>query len=243
MTTNPVAAVERITLPHRVEFAVLSAEDVMALARSAPTEQDAALITTAAFTGLRLGELRALRWRDVSWAKRYIYVRRSYTGQGEKSPKSGRARSIPLSDPVACVLDALSQREQLTGADDRVFCSGAGGVRDDGQIRDMFYAALELAGIDRDRGTGKQLVFHDLRHTFGTIAVEKFPLPTVQAWMGHSSITTTMGYVHHVDKHHEADALSALIEGGEDFHPPFIPLDLDDDFRPPAGDERSSAAS
>jgi integrase len=54
---------------------------------------------------------------------------------------------------------------------------------------------------------------HDLRHTFGTMAVEKFPLPTVQSWMGHSAITTTMAYIHHIDKHDEADALSALIEG------------------------------
>ena len=84
---------------------------------------------------------------------------------------------------------------------------------DDGQIRDMFYAALKTAGIDRDRGTGKDLVFHDLRHTFGTMAVEKFPLPTVQAWMGHADIQTTMRYVHHRDRGDEADALSALIEG------------------------------
>ena len=213
ITTNPVAAVERITVARRVEFAVLNVEEVLALARATPTEQDAALITTAAFTGLRLGELRSLRWRDIAWAKRYIHVRRSFTGKGEKAPKSGKARSVPMSDQVARVLDALSNRERFTGPDDRVFTTPAGGVLDDGQIRDTFYAALVDAGIDRDRGTGKSLVFHDLRHTFGTMAVEKFPLPTVQAWMGHSAIATTMIYVHHVDKHGEADALSALIEG------------------------------
>ena len=77
----------------------------------------------------------------------------------------------------------------------------------------MFYAALVRARIDRDRGTGKDLVFHDLRHTFGTMAVERFPLPTVQAWMGHADIQTTMRYVHHRDRGDEADALSTLIEG------------------------------
>jgi integrase len=213
MTSNPVAHVERVGIRRRTEFAVLTVEEVMALARVAPTEQDAALITVAAFTGLRLGELRALRWRDVAWSKHYVHVRRSYTGTGEKTPKSGKARSVPLSDPVARALDALSKREHSIGLDDRVFCSATGGVLDDGQIRDMFYAALEHAGIDRDRGTGKLLVFHDLRHTFGTMVVEKFPLPTVQAWMGHSAIATTMLYVHHIDKHDEADALSSLIEG------------------------------
>src|SRR5256885_2305641 len=102
---------------------------------------------TAAFTGLRLGELRALRWRDIAWEKRYVHVRRSQTGTGEKTPKSGKARSVPLSDPVARALDALSKREHFTGPDDRVFCSVTGGVLDEGQIREMFYAALSAAGI------------------------------------------------------------------------------------------------
>lgn len=212
-TSNPTEHVERVPIARPTEFAVLSAEEVMAVARATPTEQDAALITTAAFTGLRLGELRALRWRHVAWGKRYIQVRRSFSERDEKVPKSGKARSVPLSDPVARVLDALSKREWFTGPDDLVFCSVVGGVRDEGQIRDMFYAALQAAGIDRDRGTGKDLVFHDLRHTFGTMAVERFQLPTVQAWMGHADIQTTMRYVHHRDRGDEADVLSDLIEG------------------------------
>jgi integrase len=44
---------------------VFSPEEVWALARGADSEQDAAIYLTAAFTGLRLGELLALRWRDV----------------------------------------------------------------------------------------------------------------------------------------------------------------------------------
>jgi integrase len=211
--SNPVVYVERVAVRPSTEFAVLDVEEVMALTRAAPTEQDAALISVAAFTGLRLGELRALRWRDVNWSRRYIQVRRSFSDTVEKTPKSGKARSVPLPDPVARALDALSQRDQHTGPDDRVFCTAVGGVLDEGQIREMFYVALAPAGIDRDRGTGKDLVFHDLRHTFGTMAVEKFPLPTVQAWMGHADIQTTMRYVHHRDRGDEADALSALIDG------------------------------
>ena len=44
------------------------------------TEQDAALILVAAFTGLRLGELRGLRWRDVDFANQLVHVRRSHYG-------------------------------------------------------------------------------------------------------------------------------------------------------------------
>jgi integrase len=161
----------------------------------------------------RARELRGLRWRDVNFADKLVHVRRSYTGAGEGPPKSGNARSVPLIDTAARALDGLSRRECFTGADDRVFCSPTGGVLDEGQIRDMFYATLELASIDRDRGTGKLLVFHDLRHTFGTLAVQTFPLSDVRAYMGHANIATTMVYVHHTPQHGAADRLEQLVSG------------------------------
>lgn len=200
VTTNPVAAVERISVKRRPEFAVLTPVEVQALARATTTKQDAALILTAAFTGLRLGELRGLRWRDVDFTNRLVHVRRSHYGAAattEGPPKSGQSRSVPLIDLAARALDDLSRRDRFTAPDDRVFCAPTGDVLDDGRIRAAFYAALDAAGIDRDRGTGKALVFHDLRHTFGTIAVQAFPLSDVQAFMGHADIETTMTYVHH----------------------------------------------
>ena len=52
---------------------------------------------------------------------------------------------------------------------------------------------------------------HDLRHTFGTLAVQGFPLTDVQAFMGHANIETTMIYVHHVPQHDAADRFTALL--------------------------------
>jgi integrase len=52
---------------------------------------------------------------------------------------------------------------------------------------------------------------HDLRHTFGTLAVRVFPLSDVQVFMGHADIATTMIYVHHVPQHDAADNLGALV--------------------------------
>jgi len=72
----------------------------------------------------------------------------------------------------------------------------------------MFYAALKTAGIDRDRGTVQLLRFHDLRHTFGTIAAEKFALPTVQSWMGHADVQTTMNLYGWVSDDAELRALA-----------------------------------
>jgi integrase len=55
------------------------------------------------------------------------------------------------------------------------------------------------------------LRFHDLRHTFGTLAVQEFALSDVKAYMGHADIATTMIYVHHVPQHDAADRLSARL--------------------------------
>jgi integrase len=61
-----------------------------------------------------------------------------------------------------------------------------------------------------DAQPDNRIVFHDLRHTFGTLAVQAFPLSDVMAMMGHAEISTTMIYVHHVPQHDAAARLTAL---------------------------------
>jgi integrase len=206
LPSNPVLGVERQPIRRSGDFRVLSADQVEALARAAGDERDAALFRTAAFTGMRMGELLALRWRDVDWAKHLVHVRRAYTEYQEDVPKSGRVRSVPLVDQVARALDELSRRERFTGADDLVFENGFGEHLEPSALRRRFYAALDRAGIDRLR-------FHDLRHSFGTLAVQVFPLSDVKAYMGHADIATTMIYVHHVPLVDAAARLSAALSG------------------------------
>ncbi|MEA2364088.1 MAG: hypothetical protein QOD71_3233 [Thermoleophilaceae bacterium] len=83
--------------------------------------------------------------------------------------------------------------------------NSTGGVVDDGKLRRRFRAALDRAGAERLR-------FHDLRHTFGTLAVQAFPLTDVKAYMGHADLSTTMIYVHHVPRHDAADRLGRLLD-------------------------------
>lgn len=88
LPTNPVAAAERQPSHHHGDIQVLDPGDVTLLAGHARDEQDAAFYTVAAFTGLRLGELLALRWGDVDFAKRIVHVRWSYVGRRVDRPKT-----------------------------------------------------------------------------------------------------------------------------------------------------------
>ena len=122
ITANPAEDAERVTVRRPGDFRVLSPEEVEALARAASCEQDAAIFLVAAYTGLRLGELRGLRWADVGFAKRTVHVRRNIPAHGvERVPKSGKVRSVPLVDRAAEVLDGLSRRGDWTSR--RTSCS------------------------------------------------------------------------------------------------------------------------
>jgi integrase len=209
---NVAADAEKVSVTPPVEFAVLSPAEVFEVARHAADKQIGTMIAVAALTGLRMGELLALRWRDVDFTNRLVHVRRNRVGSRERRPKGRLARSVPLADQAARALDGLSRRERFTDPGDLVFAGPTAGHLGDKRVRRGLYEAMAAAGIDRDRGTGKEFVFHDLRHTFGTTAVRIYPLSDVQAYMGHQDVGTTMRYVHHVPQHGAADRLSALFE-------------------------------
>lgn len=172
------------------------------------------VIRFAAYTGLRFGELRALRWRDIDRAGESLRVPRNAPTSAPagarrvKAPKSKRGRSVPLIDLAAEVLDRVAALGYPTGHEALIFPTRSGGMLDVGRVRDAFYSGLEAAGLGYLRDKDNPMTLHDLRHTFGTIAVRKLPLTDVQEYMGHADIQTTMRYVHHRPRRDAARLLS-----------------------------------
>ncbi len=194
---NPAALVEKPPVARTGDLEVFTPEEVWALVRAAGSEQDGAIFLTAAFTGLRRGELLALRWRDVDFPRSVIRVRASYAAGVVTSPKSGKVRSVPLAPDVASALARLGQRKLFTGDDDLVFVGDAGGFVDGSALRRRYDTALARAGL-------RKLRFHDLRHTFGTTMIGRADIRRVQEWMGHSDIQTTMKYLHYAPREEDA---------------------------------------
>jgi integrase len=198
LPSNPVQDLDRPhTAPSAGGIDVFSPEEVLALVRHADDEQDAALFLTAAFTGLRQGELVALRWRDVDFPGEHVRVTASFTNGALTSPKSGRVRSVPMAPAVAEALARLSQREHRTRDDDLVFPGAVGTYLDPSALVKRYKRALAAAGL-------RALRFHDLRHTFGTTMIRKADIVRVQEWMGHADIETTRKYLHFVPRPDDA---------------------------------------
>jgi integrase len=205
LAANAAAEVEKPPVGHSGEIQVFSPEEVWALVRAAASETDAALFLTAAFTGLRLGELLALCWRDVDFAGSVIRVRASYAAGALTSPKSGKVRAVPMAPDVASALAQLGQREHWTADDDLVFPGATATYLNGSALRQRYKASLERAGL-------RSLRFHDLRHTFGTRMIAKADIRRVQEWMGHADIQTTMRYLHYAPRAEDAALVAEAFE-------------------------------
>jgi integrase len=208
LPANPVANVERRPSAKRGNIDVFSREEVLALVRAATSEQDGTIYLTAAFTGLRLGELLALRWRDVDFANSAVHVRQSFTNGRVDTPKSGHERTVPMADEVAKALAKLGKRDHHVEDDNLVFCGSQGGHLAGHRLRDRYKAALDKAGL-------RALRFHDLRHTFGSHAIRTADSREVMEWMGHQDLATTQRYLQFKPRQDAARRISAAFRAGD----------------------------
>jgi integrase len=212
-TSNPVAATDRPEAEQAdPDIRFLNLAELEALlagaAKRAEGQEDAGqpdvrahtdhvLYLAAAMTGMRLGEIVALRWRDVDWSASLIRVRRNYTRGNLGTPKSRRSsRALPMAERLSTELDRHFKRSLYRGDDDLVFCHPqTGDPYDSSQVRIRFYGAMKFAGMGHRCGRDGGITFHSLRHTFGTrMAAAGVPMRTLQEWMGHRNLATTEIY-------------------------------------------------
>ena len=141
---------------------------------------DVALIKLAFFTGLRKSELFNLEWNNVDLDNKRIFLYET---------KGGKNQAIIITDnAVQVLLDIKDKCSDST----LVFPSKLGGKRND--VKKLWSRIKKAANIRSD------IRFHDIRHTFGTLATATIPVKIVQKMMTHKDIKTTLRYAHIQEK-------------------------------------------
>lgn len=161
-------------------------DDELAQLLAATEEPWRTVVLVAARTGLRQGELRALRWVDVDLRGGKLMVRQSAWTDQLGTPKGGRSREVPLSDEAIAALEAHPRH--LHGG--LVFGGNDGQMRMEDAWQWAIHKAVDAAKLG-------VLGWHTLRHTFAShLVIRGVSLLTVKDLLGHADIRTTMRYAH-----------------------------------------------
>lgn len=209
---NPCRRI-RFQQEEAVEQRVLTLEEQTRLRACADTEALPALL--GLYTGMRLGEVCALKWSDIDWEKRIVTVRRTVQRMAKLSveggcrtilaigqPKSTRSRRvIPLADFLMPLLRRLFEEKQ---GSEYVFGNGARAAEPRTMQRRFKRLAARLGLND--------VHYHALRHSFSTRLLELgVDLKTVSVLLGHASARITLDYYAHSLPEQQRNAIQRLV--------------------------------
>lgn len=170
---NPCRRVRKFKLDNRRERVLSKDEEQRLLTALASPRKEylRVMVLLALHTGMRRGEIGRLTWRDIDFAQRRLFVRRT---------KTGRNGFVPMNRTVD---DLLGSLPRAAGDDETLLFE----VK---WIESAWRKVCEEAKIT-------DLRFHDLRHTFATRMLETgASLQDVRDFLGHTSASTTLRYTH-----------------------------------------------
>ncbi len=199
---------DMVDVPQRAhhEMKPLTVEEARHLLETAKDHPLEALFVLALTTGLRRGEILALKWSDINLDKKTIQVQRIFTrvpGQRyiEAEPKTKKSRrSVSLTSNAVELLKQHKKRQseaKLKASsqwveNNLVFCTSLGTPYNPSKLLERFSTLLKRAGLPHMR-------FHDLRHSAATILLAMNVHPKiVQELLGHNQISMTMDLYSHV---------------------------------------------
>ena len=150
------------------------------------------MILLSLFTGARKGSVRGLKWRDINFASKEIVF------QAESS-KTAKTNIVPMTEKLSMILSLWKKQNNISNSiadGNKYVFTGRDGITPlDASCPRCWKKLLEEAKIECFR-------WHDLRHTFATLLVQKgVDIETLKNLMGHSNINTTAIYLHSTNKH------------------------------------------
>lgn len=193
LSINPARGVKFPPQPLRAEPVILTGESFSKLLGELK-EPYRTMVALLGLTGLRIGELIALRWRALDLDVGTLQVRESVFQGQVQQPKSQRAiRTVPLG-PVACrTLREHLERRRPSSSEALVFPNERGGPHSESNlIQRVLRPAAVAAGLGR-------VTFHQMRHVHSSILHDlKVPPKIAQQQLGHATVDTTLRIYTHV---------------------------------------------
>jgi integrase len=215
LSRNPADSVD----PPKVEWKPVQTYDLPQTADVIETFRGRPLfipVLLAALCGLRRGEICALRWKNVDLAGRQLSVVESLeqtkTGLRFKSPKSGKGRTVALSETVvdelwayrACRAQEMLRLGVGLSDEDLVIAH-----KDGSQIAPI-YISQQWARLIAKTALAR-LRFHDLRHAHATHMLANGVHPKIASErLGHSKVSITLDLYSHVIPGMQADAAATV---------------------------------
>ena len=190
----------------RKEMQTLPVEQLTSFLREAKDSGVYELYYLDLATGLRRGELLGLKWTDVDLDRGVLKIQRAISRQNGKVVEAplktkNAYRTLPLS---ADAIDVLMQQRRKTGNSEWVFPSPTGGPMSPDSVLHMLHRVLKRAGLPKVR-------FHDLRHTFATLALQNgVDVKTVSGVLGHFSAGFTLDTYAHVTTSAKREAAKTM---------------------------------
>jgi integrase len=172
------------------------------------TERQRPFVFLLIYTGMRISELRGLRWRDIDLEAGLVHVRQRVDAWCRMGPPKSRAgaRDIPLAPSVVNVLKRWRLACPL-GALDLVFPNRVGRPFTLQNLRERLLLPLQVKAGVVDRDDRAKYGFHAFRHAAASLFIENlhWPPKRVQAIMGHANISMTFDLYGHLFEDPEAD--------------------------------------
>lgn len=214
---NPATGTKRPTV-RKPEIVTWSAADIATIdAALADDLYWHAVYRLALTTGIRPGELRALRWEDIDVDQRTIRIRRTMTRDAEDrvrvgtQTKTGHERTVPLTASAAEALTRWRTEQKRVQLAARrwenggyVFTGQSGQPLGASHWQRRHAALIAATGVPA-------ITLHSLRHTFATLAMERNVHPRIVAeLLGHRSIDMTLNRYSHPSSAMQQAASEAL---------------------------------
>lgn len=190
ITASPVEGLIESEVPKQRslqrEIKRLSELELHGLLRAASSHRWRAAIALGGYAGLRLGEIRALRWEDIDWQEGVIHIERSLSPQGDVQDTKTTAgvRRVELRPALWRILVALGPKEY-----GYVLATRDGLPVQERNVRRALTKAIEDAGLELQ---GKRLSMHSLRHGYASELARVVPATTLARIIGHADPAFTL---------------------------------------------------